>query len=224
MIQKSSRSDTDLYQLVYDGHRFAQYFANTITEHPLLIYTAAVPFTPTNTSIYKTFYHSGLPKVVHGVEKMWSPELMQLQGHSGRVTSVAFSRDGSKIISGSFDKTIRVWDASTGIELLRPLQGHDDSILSVAFSPDGSKIISGSQDNTIRVWDASTGAEMLPPLRCHNNWIRSVAISPDGSKIISGSSEKTVRVWDASTGTEILPPLQGHDGNILSVEIGRAHV
>ena len=50
-IQKSSRSDTDLYQLLYDGHRFAQYFANTIKAHPLLLYTTALPFTPTNTSI-----------------------------------------------------------------------------------------------------------------------------------------------------------------------------
>jgi WD40 repeat protein len=102
-------------------------------------------------------------------------------------SSVAFSPDGSKIISGSDDKTIRVWDASTGIEMLPPLRGHDDWINSVAFSPDGSKIISGSDDKTIRVWDASTGIEMLPPLRGHDGLIYSVAFSPDGSKIISGS-------------------------------------
>jgi WD40 repeat protein len=169
LIQKSSRSDTELYQLLYDGHRFAQYFANTIKVHPLLLYTTALPFTPTNTSIFKKFYHSGLPKVVCGVDKMWSPELLQLQGHDGQVNSVAFSPDGSKIISGSDDKTIRVWDASTGIEMLPPLRGHDGSISSVAFSPDGSKIISGSSDKTIRVWDASTGIEMLPPLRGHDD-------------------------------------------------------
>jgi WD40 repeat protein len=143
-----------------------------------------------------------------GCGKMWPPELMQLQGHDGPVNSVAFSRDGSKIISGSSDKTIRVWDASTGIEMLPPLRGHNGWILSVAFSPDGSKIISGSDDKTIRVWDASTGAEMLPPLRGHDHWIRSVAFSPDGSKIISGSDDKTIRVWDASTGAEILPPFE----------------
>ena len=163
-MQKSSKSDTNLYQLLYDGHRFAQYFANTIKVHPLLIYTAALPFTPTNTSIFKTFYHSGLPKVVCGVDKVWSRELIQLQGHDGPIFSVAFSPDGSKIISGSEDETIRVWDASTGIEMLPPLRGHDDSINSVAFSPDGSKIISGSRDSTIRVWDAGTGT-LLPSLQ-----------------------------------------------------------
>ena len=76
------------------------------------------------------------------------------------ISSVAFSPDGSKIISGSYDSTIRVWDASTGVEMLPPLQGHD-SISSVAFSPDGSKIISKSSDESIQVWDANTGV-LLP--------------------------------------------------------------
>ncbi|KAF8729839.1 hypothetical protein AX14_005937 [Amanita brunnescens Koide BX004] len=218
-LQKSLRSDMELYQLVYDGHRFAQYFANTIKEHPLLIYRTALPFTPTNTSIFKIFYRSGLPKVVCGVGKMWSPELMQLQGHDGSVNSVAFSPDGTKITSGSDDKTIRVWDVSTGVKMLPPLQGHDTWICSVAFSPNGSKIISVSDDKTIRVWDASTGVEMLPPLRGHDHSIRSVAFSPDGSKIISGSSDKTVRVWEASTGVEVLPALRGHDDWIHSVAL-----
>jgi WD40 repeat protein len=212
----SSRSETELYQLLYDGYRFSRYFANTIKVHPLLLYTTALPFTPTNTIIFQTFYHSGLPKVVCGVDKMWPPELLQLRGHDRPIQSVAFSPDGSKIISGSFDKTIRVWDASTGIEMLPPLRGHNHRINSVAFSPDGSTIISGSDDNTIRVWDAGAGIEMLPPLRGHDYWINSVAFSPDGSKIISGSSDRTVRVWDPSTGIEILPPLRGHDDEIRS--------
>jgi WD40 repeat protein len=158
-----------------------------------------------------------LPKVVCGVDKMWPRQLLQLRGHDSWVYSVAFSPDGSKIISGSNDKTIRVWDASTGIEIVPPIRGHDDSILSVAFSPDGSKIISGSADKTIRLWDASTGVEMLPPLRGHGDFISSVAFSPDGSKIISGSHDKTIRVWDANTGIEMLPPLRGHDSWVYSV-------
>ncbi|KAF8667760.1 hypothetical protein AX14_006302, partial [Amanita brunnescens Koide BX004] len=216
-LKKSSRSDTDLRHLLYDGHRFAQYFANTIKEHPLLIYTTALPFTPTNTNIFKIFYRSGLPKVICGVDKMWSPELMRLQGHDSAINSIAFSPDGSKIISGSFDKTVRIWDASTGVEMLPPLRGYDDWVYSVAFSPDGSKIISGSSDKTVRVWDASTGVEMLPPFRGHGKLVNSVSFSPDGSKIISGSDDKTIRVWDASTGVEMLPPLRGHDGPIISI-------
>ena len=72
-----------------------------------------------------------------------------LRGHDDWIKCVAFSHDGSKIVSGSADKTIQVWDASTGIERLPPLQGHDSPIESVTFSPDGSKIVSGSADKTI---------------------------------------------------------------------------
>ena len=130
--------------------------------------------------------------------------LPPLQGHNDSVNSVAFSPDGSKIISGSDDMTIRVWNASTGIEMLPPLQGHNGWINSVAFSPDESRIISGSDDKTIRVWDASTGIEMLPPLQCQNGSIYSVAFSLDGSKVISKSRDTTIQVWDAHTGLEIL--------------------
>ncbi|KAF8672233.1 hypothetical protein AX14_005590, partial [Amanita brunnescens Koide BX004] len=111
--------------------------------------------------------------------RIWSPELIQLPGHVGLVKSVAFSPDGSKIIPGLGNKTIRVWDVSTGVETLPPLRGHNGSILSVAFSPDGSKIISGPYDKTMRVWDAITGIEMLPPLRGHDDSIHSVAFFPD---------------------------------------------
>ncbi len=131
--------------------------------------------------------------------------LPPFQGHEGWISSVAFSPNGTKIISGSGDKTIRVWDASTGVERLPPLRGHDGTIRSVAFSPNGSKIISGSDDETIRVWDASTGIEMkFSPLHGHDGFIRSVAFSPDGSKIISRNFNETIRVWDASTGI-VLP-------------------
>jgi WD40 repeat protein len=144
--------------------------------------------------------------------------LPPLRGHDDWIRSVKFSPDGSKIVSGSDDKTIRVWDASTGFEILPPLQGHHHAVKSVEFSPDGSKIVSGSNDKTIRVWDASTGLEMLPPLRGHDDWIHSVKFSPDGSKIVSGSDDKTVRVWNASTGLEMLAPLQGHDDWIRSIK------
>ena len=69
----------DLYQLLFDGHRFAEYFADTINEHPLLLYTTALPFTPANTSIFKIFSHGRcLPKVVCGVDKWWSPDFPEL--------------------------------------------------------------------------------------------------------------------------------------------------
>ena len=77
--------------------------------------------------------------------------LKTLEGHLGEVLSVSYSPDGTKIISGSRDKTIKIWDANTG-ECLKTLEGHSLDVNSVAYSPDGTKIISSSSDKTIKIW------------------------------------------------------------------------
>src|SRR5579863_5393770 len=91
---------------------------------------------------------------------MTGKPLCTLKGHSDDVSSVAFSPDGARIISGGFDKTARVWDVQTSREILT-LQGHTQPVSSVAFSSDGKRIVTGSNDNTGRVWDAQTGREIL---------------------------------------------------------------
>ncbi|KAL0960311.1 hypothetical protein HGRIS_011937 [Hohenbuehelia grisea] len=87
-----------------------------------------------------------------------------LKGHSSIVTSVAFSPDGTRIVSGSYDSKIRVWDASTGHPTMPPLEGHSQEVTSVAFSPDGTRIVSGSGDHSIRIWDPSSARIWSLPL------------------------------------------------------------
>lgn len=77
-----------------------------------------------------------------------------LKRHTGWVCSAAFSSDGSRIVSGSVDKNIQLWDSHTGAALAEPFQGHDTWVNSVAFSIDDHHVISGSPDRTIRVWDS----------------------------------------------------------------------
>ncbi|THU82460.1 WD40 repeat-like protein, partial [Dendrothele bispora CBS 962.96] len=77
-----------------------------------------------------------------------------LEGHTQEVNSVAYSPDGRYIVSGSWDKTIRIWDSQTGQPVGHPLQGHTREVNSVAYSPDGRYIVSGSHDKTVRVWDS----------------------------------------------------------------------
>ena len=98
----------------------------------------------------------GIPSFTH--RKASDVPLMSIETDSP-VCSVAFSTDGTRIISGSSDKSVRVWDASTGAEL-KVIEGHTSTVLSVAFSTDSTRIVSGSIDKSVRVWDALTGAEL----------------------------------------------------------------
>jgi len=137
-----------------------------------------------------------------------------LKGHTGGVLSVAFSPDGKRLVSGSYDGGLKVWDAQTGLET-RTLKGHSNVVWSVAFSPDGKRLVSASEDGTVKVWDAQTGQETRT-LKGHAGAVSSVAFSPDGTRLVSGSKDFTLKVWDAQTGQETLT-LRGHTGWVWSV-------
>ena len=148
-------------------------------------------------------------------------QLIFLREQSALITQVAVSPDGKRIVSGSRDKTLRLWDADTGLALGQPLTGHSDSVESVAFSPDGKRIVSGSDDTTLRLWNANTGQPVGKPLDGHSNWVFSVAVSPDGKRIVSGSNDTTLRLWDAETGQPVGQPLAGHSAGVNSVAFSR---
>jgi len=135
-------------------------------------------------------------------------------GHSADVTSVAFSPDGARIMTGSDDESARVWDAQTG-ELIRTLEGHAGGVTSVAFSPDGALLLTGSDDKSARLWDAETG-ELMRTIEGHTGLVTSVAFSPDGARILTGSTDQSARLWDAQTG-KLMRALEGHKDNITSV-------
>jgi WD40 repeat protein len=206
-----------LNELIHDAYRFVQLFASSIEDHPLLIYLSALPFTPVDTLLFKTFAAHSIPWVFDGYHKSWPPLLQILSGHERRVQDVAFSPDGTRTASGSFDLTVRVWDVSSGVLLLAPLQGHTGHIFSVAYSSDGQQIASGSGDSTVRIWDAISGVPLFPALTGHTDNVLAVAFSLDGSRVASGSTDETIRVWDATTGSDVFGALRGHEGGVRCV-------
>ncbi|KAG1827592.1 WD40-repeat-containing domain protein [Suillus subaureus] len=126
-------------------------------------------------------------------ESLYAP----LQGHTGYVNTVAISSDGNRIVSGSDDQTVRVWDMKTGEGVGAPFRGHTGRVLSVAISPDGKHIVSGSEDKTIRVWDDSSN-----PV--------SVTVNEDGWAV---SPEGRLLLWISP----ILHPLTYVPGNTLVI-------
>ncbi|MDE0682892.1 MAG: hypothetical protein OXI63_08265 [Candidatus Poribacteria bacterium] len=118
------------------------------------------------------------------------------------VLILEFSPDGTRLASGSKDKTVRLWDTATNNELAI-LRKHTGWTNVLAFSPDGKMLASGSTDKTILLWDTAT-AELIMKLTGHLNSIAALTFSPDGSTLASGSSDGTTRFWNTETG-DLLP-------------------
>jgi WD40 repeat protein/tRNA A-37 threonylcarbamoyl transferase component Bud32 len=133
-----------------------------------------------------------------------------LKGHTGGVDSVAWSPDGKRLASGgNKDRTVKVWDARTGQELLA-LKGHTGWVLSVAFSPDSQRVASASP-RQVKVWNTATGQETFT-LEGH----APVAWNSDGLRLASAGLNNTMKLWEAASSKELLS-LQGDPSLVYSV-------
>jgi len=115
--------------------------------------------------------------------------------HKYRVSSAEFSPDGQSVLTASWDKTARVWDAQTGQPLTEPLK-HNAEVRFARFSPDGKRLLTSSGFG-VRIWDAQTGLPLAQPLNHGGGYgpVWAAQFSPSGRQIITGSGDKTGMLW-----------------------------
>ncbi len=137
-------------------------------------------------------------------------ELATLSDHGNIVNSCGFSPDGEKIITGSRDNALKLWNSETGRKIAS-LSGHTGSVNTCAFSSDGKRIVSASFDRTLKIWNAENGRELFT-LKGHNCSVIACAFSPYGTRILSEDSQKTIILWDAENGHKIATLQVGYAG------------
>lgn len=134
-------------------------------------------------------------------------------GHTGTVNAVAFSSDGKRAVSGSDDRTIRIWDIDG--KQLACLQGASGEVYTVAFSRDGKYLLSGGRDRLLRLWDLAAWKQVRV-FQGHTDSVRAVAFSSDGKQALSGGDDRSVRVWNVANSEE-LTTFAGHADAVTSV-------
>jgi WD40 repeat protein len=148
--------------------------------------------------------------------------LLSLTGHTGAVSSVAFSPNSVLIAAGSSDKSIMVWDPASGL-LRQTLTGESEPVYSIAFEPNGKNLVSGGKDGIIVIRDTDSGQRVGRPLRPEMTYgwdvlpaVLSLAVSPDGTQIAAGNADATVKIWNLGTGG-LMHILNGHSDAVTSV-------
>ncbi|OAX42756.1 hypothetical protein K503DRAFT_796887 [Rhizopogon vinicolor AM-OR11-026] len=139
----------------------------------------------------------------------------KLEGHIGVISGVVHLPGGQRIMTCSYDGSLRLWNLESGVHIGEDWQDGESAVIAIALSPDGKRVVSGSGDGALRLWDIDTG-RVTTKWTGHAGSVKSLCWNRDGGRIVSGSFDGTARVWDVESGEIILGPIQaGYDVNAV---------
>ncbi|CAL6085440.1 WD40_repeat protein [Hexamita inflata] len=153
-------------------------------------------------------------KTVHIYDNQYNL-VRKLEGHSDKVWTASFNNDGTQIVSGSQDTTLKIWNTYTG-ENVATLAGHKGSIYQAIFSPHNSIIVSTSGDKTIKIWQTDT-KQLVKTLAGHTGRVCSIAFSPNSKYIVTGGRDGKIKQWNIKTG-DLLNTIDAHIRSIPAVQ------
>lgn len=185
----------------------------------LLISSLADPSEAVQRWAYALLKRSHLAKAQMAIED-YQPyrffRCLQIVEHQKAVRTLAIDPNGNFLVSGSNDKTVKIWEINTG-NLIKTAIGHTGSAIALAISPNGELFASGSGDNTIKLWELKTG-KLCFTLRGHTGWVNALAFHPKGNMLVSGGADKTIALWNLET-QELIGTFYGHTSTVRSISI-----
>ncbi|CAG8485615.1 2439_t:CDS:10 [Acaulospora colombiana] len=214
--------ENEAIELCEETWRFVQSRQLMLERSALHVYSSGLLFLPAHTKlgdIYKKPFESDLPQIICGLDAHWS-QYRTLAGHSDLVTCFSISPDGTRVVSGSYDGTVRMWDVTTGASLGIVMDG-DSDIIHLAYSSDGSHIIIGTRSGYLAKWYGFTSETIHIQLQCNlgRDGILELFFSPDETRVVYCDPINGLGLCDVMTGEIISPLIEGYlgyDGTLAS--------
>jgi WD40 repeat protein/predicted Ser/Thr protein kinase len=134
--------------------------------------------------------------------------------HARMILTLNLNRSGSRLVTGSEDRTARVWDTRTGQAVTPPLP-HEGAVMAAVFSPEGDRVATASADGTARIWDSATGRPLSEPMR-HDSAVADIEFSGDGKRVVTASWDGTAKAWDVLPGNA-KPAILNHESVVARI-------